>query len=468
MKNILVIDADPSSRMQTKAILSGEYQVFETETGDKALDIAKNQKIDLILLDMERPDYEGPEICEALKEDKTTKYTPLILLSSYDQKDHIVNGLHAGAEDYINKPLYANELLARIDTHLRTKDFYADLEKEDLLMLLELTEAISVIRNPKKILSCIVEKMAEALGVARCSIISLNDDNDLVVRASNDLPDNREITLALENYPEIQQALTTQRPVVLQDIVNNPLMAPVREKVQNLTHNSVFVVPIVKKQNVIGTFFLRTASSLKGAISTRVFKLCQLVANISGNALENAILFETMQSSRQLLLDGAQRDSLTGLFNHQQFHTRLEEEFSRARRYKVPLSCIFADIDEFKNVNDRFGHMVGDVVLKRIGKLFQDMFRRSDVPARYGGEEFAVILPNTDSLGVEEFAERLRTMVSELYIPHLKGGHITVSVGVATYVGNNVPQFYGEFLQQADQAMYREKQGKKQSAPSFD
>ena len=330
-------------------------------------------------------------------------------------------------------------------------------------MLLALTEIISVARSPKKILRSIVEKMALVAGVSRCSIISLNDDGGLTVKASSDLPDNQDIQLDLNNYPEIQKALSTLQPVVVQDIKSNPLLESVGDKILGLKDNSLFVVPIIKKQNVIGTFFLRTTSPLKGGISGRIFKLCQLVANISGNALENAIIFEAMQSNRELLEDLAYRDSLTGLYNHQHFHVRFEEEFSRAKRYGLPLTCIFADIDDFKNINDQFGHIVGDVVLKQVGKIIKQILRKSDIAARTGGDEFAVLLPNTSSSGGQDFANRLSEMIKELTIKPLDSELISLSIGASTFQ-NDTPQSYTELLDLADKAMYSEKQRKKEQA----
>jgi two-component system cell cycle response regulator len=460
MKNILIIDQHDFSRLALKDSFVEEFQVFEAASVIEAFDLAQKNALDLILLDVETPDGSGIDICTHLKETKETKYIPLILLCSYEQKEDIIDGIYSGADDYMIKPVCARELSARIDVHLRTKDYYSGLEKEDLLMLLELTEIISVTRNPKKILTIIIEKMVGAIDVSRCSIISLNDNGDLIVKASSDLPGNQEIKIDLEKYPEIEKALTTQRPVVLQDIQNDPLMNPVRDKIQGLSDHAIFVVPIIKKQNVIGTFFLRVSSPLKGWVSDRIFKLCQLVTNLSGNALENAVLFEGMQSKKRLLEDLALRDGLTMLYNHQQFHTRFEEDFSRAQRYYLPLSCVFADIDNFKGINDRFGHVVGDVVLKRIGKLIEQMLRKSDLAARYGGEEFAVLLPNTTGKGASEFANRMQKSIGEMSIQQLKGEQVSISVGVATYQYGNVKS-YTDLLQRADEAMYAAKQAKK-------
>ncbi len=185
-----------------------------------------------------------------------------------------------------------------------------------------------------------------------------------------------------------------------------------------------------------------------------------MVANISGNALENAVIFEAIHSQRKLLEELAYRDSLTGLYNHQNFHTRLEEEFYRAQRYSLPLSCVFADIDYFKHINDRYGHVTGDIVLKQIGRLINKILRKSDIAARYGGEEFAVLLPNTTNRGAGNFAKRMEKKVGELAIQQLKGNKVSISVGVATYQSGNVPSHH-DLLQQADEAMYAAKQAKK-------
>ena len=461
MKKVLVIDSEPCSGSVLKDSLNEVYQVFAASSAGEAINLAQYQPVDLILLDMDTPRGNGAEMCSLLKEAGATKYIPLVLLSSCSQKEDIINGLHAGADDYLTKPVCGNELLATIDSHLRSKEYYAGLKKSDLLMLLELSEIISVNRNPKRILRIIVEKMVAAIDVSRCSIIALNDDGELVVKASSDLPEDREIKIAFEQYPEIEKAMITQRPVVLQDIHTDPLMAPVMEKIRGLSDCSIFVIPIIRKQNVIGTFFLRMASPLKEWVSMRIFKLCQLVANISGNALENAVIFEAMHTQRKLLEEMALRDSLTGLYNHQYFHSRLEEEFSRARRYSLPLSCVFADIDSFKEINDNYGHMVGDIVLKQIGRLVETTLRKSDIAARYGGEEFTVLLPNTTGRGAGNFARRLVKKIGELSIQQLKGRKVSISVGVATYCGEKDLSHEG-LLHLADEAMYAAKKEKKE------
>ena len=455
-KKILIVDDDNFFRAILKDTLQDRYQVIETSVSNDAINLAIGNQPDLIVLDIEMPGKNGIDICLELKELEETRRIPVILLTSRNKKEEIILGLQAGADDYLTKPMYPPEILARVDAHLRTKGFYDQLEQRDLRMLLELSESIAVLRNPLKILRLIVEKMTEVIDVERCSIVSIGGAGELIVRASSDLEKNTEIRLKMARYPEINKALETRRAVVVNDIKTDPLMEPVREYVEKLAFNSVVVIPIIKKESVIGTFFLRTASSRKDGISERVYKLCHLVANISANALENAALFESMKTAQEFLEEMAIRDGLTKLYTHRHFYDRLDQEFSRAARYQEPLSLIFFDIDNFKKINDTYGHTHGDAVLRAIGRCIRDVVRDSDIPARYGGEEFAVLLPNTVTEGAREMARRLRTVIREQDYGMQPGEVVTVSSGVATFAGGNL-KCYDQLVQLADRAMYQAK-----------
>jgi two-component system cell cycle response regulator len=455
-KRILIVDDDNFIRQILKNKLQERHEVFEAVSGEEAIRIANDIRLDLIILDIEMPGMSGIEACRKLKEAAQTKYTPVILLSSNTRKDEIIRGLQAGADDYLTKPVNLPEVLARVDAHLRSKGYYSDLERRDLQMLLELSDSVSASRNPMKILQLIVQKMTDVVDVVRCSIVSLSAKGELVVKASSDLMRDSEIRVELVRYPEISKALETRRAVVINDIRNDPLMTPVRQFVENIAFNSIIVVPIIKKESVIGTFFLRTASHQKDGISSRVYNLCHLVANISANALENAILFESMKTAQKFLEERAIRDGLTNLYTHRHFYERLDEEFSRAVRYNEPLSLIFMDIDDFKRINDSYGHIRGDEVLRKIGRVIREVVRESDIPARYGGEEFAVMLPNTELEGALEIARRLRTIIRELRFEGLKDDQVTVSSGVSTFSRNNLQSFH-QMVRLADRAMYQAK-----------
>lgn len=453
---ILLVDDDKFFRAFLIDALESHYQIFEADNGEDALTMIRDISPDLVVLDIEMPKVSGIEVCKALKQNPRFQGIPVILVSSHDQKEYVYSGLHAGADDFLAKPVSPSELLARVDAHLKLKSDYTLCGENDLRLLLELTEAISATRNPLLILQAIVEKISEATEVSRCSIVSLGANGELIVKASNDLPFGREIRLDMDKYPEIREVLATKRTVIINDVKNAPEMQSVAEQIRDLSFNSIIVIPILKKDSVIGTFLLRAASPQIQGISTRLQSLCQLIANVSINALENAILIETMKNTQDYLEQRALRDGLTGLYNHQYFYTCLEREFSRASRYGLPLSCVLFDIDNFKDINDRYGHVKGDEVLRCLGRQISGVFRESDIAARYGGEEFAVILPNTNSDGAGDLANRLLAAIRNQSYAHLDGNNITVSLGVSTFENGNLTS-YNRLVIAADDAMYKAK-----------
>lgn len=456
-KEILVVDDDQFFRQILKNALKEKYNVLEASDGDEALSAIRESKPDLVLLDIEMPGKNGIEVCRELKGDPGTRGIPVILSTSRTEQEDIMAGFNVGADDYITKPVYPPEVLARVDSHLRARGYYSTLEQGDLVLLLELSETLSTLRNPVAILNTIVNRMGDVIDVARCSIVSIDGENNLTVKASNDLPCDENIRIKLDKYPEIRKALDTKKPVVVNDIKNDPVMESVRDRVESLHFNSIVVVPIVRKESVIGTFILRTASPLVDGINERVLRLCQLVANISANALENAVLFESMKTAQFYLEEMAITDGLTSLYNHRHFYSRLDEEFERAKRYEEPLSCIFIDIDDFKRINDIYGHRSGDEVLRQIGCYIKEIIRISDIAARYGGEEFVVLLPETGGSDAMNMARRLRSTVRGRSFEAVDHERITVSVGVATFIGNNVGH-PDQLIQLADDAMYRAKE----------
>jgi diguanylate cyclase (GGDEF)-like protein len=165
-------------------------------------------------------------------------------------------------------------------------------------------------------------------------------------------------------------------------------------------------------------------------------------------------LIETNKKYREM----AYRDDLTGLYNRRFYQETMEKELERNKRYQRGFSLLFFDIDLFKQVNDSYGHLAGDKVLKSIADRIQQILRSSDVVVRYGGDEFAVIMPETDKKGLEEFAERMRREIESLEV--LVEGEairVTISIGAASFPGGTLPS-KTSILEAADKAIYLAKQ----------
>jgi diguanylate cyclase (GGDEF)-like protein len=162
-----------------------------------------------------------------------------------------------------------------------------------------------------------------------------------------------------------------------------------------------------------------------------------------------------------LLRQQVGRDSMTNLINHQYFRELLQQEISRSVRYKKHLSIIFSDIDYFKSINDTYGHLAGDRVIKAVAGCLRNELRESDHIARYGGEEFAIILPETEKEGAWQVAERLRKAIGSLRIVH-EDKYICpkMSFGIVSFEPG-VKISLDESIKRADSALYQaKKQGR--------
>jgi len=150
-------------------------------------------------------------------------------------------------------------------------------------------------------------------------------------------------------------------------------------------------------------------------------------------------------------------DALTGLFNRRHFDQSLAAAIARTLRHAEPLCLIMADIDRFKRINDLYGHLAGDDVLRALGGVMAKLVRRDDILVRFGGEEFAMILPSTTTEAAVLCAERMRLAVETLSVPLEQGApiHITLSLGVASFVWEETTE---SFIAAADAALYRAKQ----------
>ena len=150
------------------------------------------------------------------------------------------------------------------------------------------------------------------------------------------------------------------------------------------------------------------------------------------------------------------RDSLTGLLNHTSFRGQLKQELDRCNRQKTILALAMLDLDTFKNINDTYGHAVGDSVLKSLSRLLRQRLRKSDIIGRYGGEEFVVILLDVDSESAYKVMDGIREHFAEIqhFAPDKGFFSVTFSCGIATF-----PEFTNATLisDAADQAMYRAK-----------
>jgi diguanylate cyclase (GGDEF)-like protein len=210
---------------------------------------------------------------------------------------------------------------------------------------------------------------------------------------------------------------------------------------------SLVSAPLMAGSEMLG--LIRMESGFPGAFRQEDARLFSNFADLGTVALEHVALYR--QTIELAITDG-----LTGLYVQRYYKERLRDEVYRAQEHKLPLSLLMIDVDNFKNYNDRYGHLVGDRVLKVVSQVLKESVRTVDLVARYGGEEFSVLLLKTPAIGAQTVAERIRQKVEEQeIIASQEATHITVSIGVAELI----PSYkeVEKFIDAADQALYRAK-----------
>ncbi len=209
-------------------------------------------------------------------------------------------------------------------------------------------------------------------------------------------------------------------------------------------------VPVLSGLSVLGVLgvFSKTDTIL---FNEHDLHAAEAIASQAGIAIQNARLFEEVN---QLAIT----DPLTRLYNRRYFFNLARVELERAKRYGTDLSFIMLDIDDFKRVNDTYGHLIGDEVLMAVSEVIRNTIRKVDLAARYGGEEMVILLPATTQEAALVSAERLRLAVEELKVA-VNGNSVSVSIslGVSSFEQRqDIP--ISKLLDQADQAMYLSKQ----------
>lgn len=205
-------------------------------------------------------------------------------------------------------------------------------------------------------------------------------------------------------------------------------------------------VPLMSFGQKVGVLVCSSAN--KDAFLPEDVQSLESMADILATAIQNAGYVEKIRMQANL-------DGLTGIFNRRYFEAKIQEKMGEADRYGGKMALLMLDIDRFKSINDEFGHLLGDEVLKQVSAILSRNLRRVDLLCRYGGEEYVIIAPATTEANAAVFAEKLRTLVGKHDFPGIPRP-VTVSFGIAEFPTHGATRDL--LVQAADSALYQAKQ----------
>jgi diguanylate cyclase (GGDEF)-like protein len=335
-------------------------------------------------------------------------------------------------------------------------DEFAALGQEFNTMAEQLETHVEEVERKRRELEDSIRRIGEAFGTGldRQGIV------DLAVRTAIQACNAEAGRLVPVDPRELEEVRLVDDAGLLQalEAAERQVLAP-GSRVEEPAHGGLkgvhaLAMPLVGRHDEKGGGETLGAISIARRGSDFSLEQCDLLAYLTTQAavsLENVDLHQRVQ--RQAITD-----ELTGLSNVRHFHELLDQEIERAQRFDNHIGLVMVDIDNFKSVNDTYGHPQGDLVLKEVARVLTEQSRDIDFPARYGGEEMSVILPQTDIGGAAMLAERMREAVAELEVRRLDGQGIlklTASFGVAALPGSATDKRY--LIAVADEALYRAK-----------
>jgi diguanylate cyclase (GGDEF)-like protein len=305
-----------------------------------------------------------------------------------------------------------------------------------------IAQQTTAVLDAKELLAKVCSLIQEAFQVSHVSVL-LREEDDLVLRAHHGSLTPRIIEGG--RLPAAAglwgRALSEGKTVIEDDVRSVPEYMGFY-----LETGSRMCIPLVSFGQTLGVLVLD--SKKPGAFRPEDSQSLESVADICATAIQNAHYVERV---RQL----AYLDGLTGIFNRRFFELRISEEIERSRRFDSGMAVIMVDIDHFKRLNDEFGHLLGDEVLRQVSSIFHQQLRKIDVVCRYGGEEFAILLSQTNGHYALNVAEKLRRLVETWQFPGVPRP-VTISAGVATSSDHGLTR--DELVKAADAGLYAAKQ----------
>jgi len=423
--NILYVEDEDSIRELTASFLSKFVnKIVEARDGEEGVELFAQHcndenlvNFDLIITDINMPKLNGLDMLEKMS--KIDHLIPSIVTTAHNDSTFLKQAINQRVRGYVSKPLNMHNLIDSIILVSEPKHLRDKLE-----------------RLNKKLEQEVEKKTYELQSILDAQdnlILVLNDDASFEVNKT---------LLDFFGYQdikefEIKHNCITELFIAEKNYFTSKNTALWTDEIMKLEDNNrVVLMKNNKNEDII----------FRVNVKSFVFNSKHIVISFTDITDLKNYTYELQYQ--------ATHDNLTKLFNRQKFNDELEKEITRENRYVHGLCLMMLDIDNFKNINDTYGHDIGDIVLKDISKIIVNSIRATDYPCRWGGEEFMVLLPETQFDDGYNIAEMIRTNI-ERYENSTFTNPITVSIGIAQFTVNQ--DSIETFIKNVDNAMYQAK-----------
>ena len=412
--SILVIDDTRLNLEIMKTLLQNDYTVFTASDGQAGLLLARTEKIDLILLDINMPEMDGFEVCARLKSDSATENIPVIFVTARDDVAEETKGLALGAIDYIIKPISAPIVKARVRNHMRLKQYHdrlaqSNIKVRQLSAAVEQSPVSVVITDTDGLMVYVNPRFCELTGYAPEALIN---QNTRILQSP---------LTPLATYTEMWQTINAGR-LWRGEFCN-------KKENGELYWESASISPLLDENGKVTHYI-----GIKEDITPR-------------------------KAAEEKLRELSLTDELTGLSNRRGFTILAEQQIKLSQRLQQGFSIFFADMDGMKWINDRLGHVIGDQALQELAKLLKESFRASDIIARIGGDEFVCLSVETGPDAISASLSRLQQNIATANQSGVRPYTLSLSIGAATF-DPATPVDFETLLAEADRKMYAAKNAK--------
>ncbi|MBT3171496.1 MAG: PleD family two-component system response regulator [Rhodospirillaceae bacterium] len=442
---VLVVDDIPVNVRLLEAKLSAEYyDVITATSGAEALALIKAEPPDIVLLDIMMPEMDGFEVCRRIKADPATALLPVIMVTALNEQSDRVTGLEAGADDFLTKPVRDLALFARLRSLLRVKMLLDELRLRE-----ETSRQMNTLRD--------VEKRDDLLNGQK--ILFVGDQADEGELIASIFDENSHADMLTDPGEALEKALAEDYDMVFVSLAlsaGDPLRLCSHLR-SNVSTRHVPILVLVEESE---------PDQITKALELGVNDYIMQPINFSearARALTQSSYrryHDELRGALEKSVDMAFTDGLTGLYNRRYVTRHLASLAQSQGAEDHETALIMVDIDHFKNVNDSYGHDVGDEVLKEISKRLQLIVRGQDLASRLGGEEFLIVVTNATVENAEGVAERIRSdIANEPITASTPSGNVEVTVSVGVAMRHSTTETPDRQLKRADEALYEAKRG---------